>query len=540
MSTPLELIREFQQLQGNRGTLESHWQEIAERMLPAYMGTFNSNSSRTSGDKRNENILDSTAVVALGRFASVVDSLLTPMNQKWQKLTTNNEDLNKSRNVKLWFEAATNILFKYRYSPTANFASQNNEVWQSLGGFGTGCLFTDQLDSAAGLRYKSVPLGEIYFKENHQGIIDQAYRFFSYKAHQIMKRWPDQASAKVREAYAKGSEDDFWILHVVKPRENYDPQRLDAKGKKFHSCYIDYAEKTEFEDKGYNSFPYGISRYRQAPREVYGRGPGMDVLPAVKTLNEQKRIVLKQGHRIVDPVLLLPDDGVIDSFSLRNGALNYGGVNSQGQPLVHTLPSGKIAVGKELMDDERMVVNDAFLVSLFQILVESPQMTATEVLERVKEKGMLIAPTVGRQQSEYLGPNTDRELDLLMMQGLLPEMPGELIEAKGEYHIEYLGPMARAMRSEEASGALRSIESTLQMVNVTQDPEPLDWYDMDVIVPETADINGTPLRWMRDWDAVQKRREDRAQKMEQQQAIDAAPAAAGLIKATQGNAKAAA
>lgn len=43
------------------------------------------------------------------------------------------------------------------------------------------------------------------------------------------------------------------------------------------------------------------------------------------------------------------------------------------------------------------------LVTLFQILTETPQMTAAEVVERTNEKGILLAPTVGRQQSEYLG-----------------------------------------------------------------------------------------------------------------------------------------
>ena len=58
-----------------------------------------------------------------------------------------------------------------------------------------------------------------------------------------------------------------------------------------------------------------------------------------------------------------------------------------------------------------------------QILQDNPRMTATEVIERTREKGILLAPTVGRQQSEYLGPLVDREIDVLVEQGLLPPMP---------------------------------------------------------------------------------------------------------------------
>ncbi len=40
-------------------------------------------------------------------------------------------------------------------------------------------------------------------------------------------------------------------------------------------------------------------------------------------------------------------------------------------------------------------------------------MTATQVIELVNEKGMLVAPTLGRQHTEYVGGLVERELDLM-------------------------------------------------------------------------------------------------------------------------------
>lgn len=260
----------------------------------------------------------------------------------------------------------------------------------------------------------------------------------------------------------------------------------------------------------------------------------MSALPATKTLNEEKKTILKQGHRTVDPVLLAHDDGVIDGFSMRPGALNFGGVNEDGRALIHTLPVGNVAIGKDMMDDERAIINDAFLVNLFQILTENPRMTATEVIERTREKGILLAPTIGRQQSEYLGPMVEREVDILMDQGLLPPMPQILLEAEGEYRVEYDNPMSRAARSEEAAGLIRSLETTLNIVNTTGDPEPLDYYDWDKIVPEVNQVNGTPEGWMRSKENVAARRAARAEQAEQQQLMEGAKPAAELIKATNG------
>ena len=527
-----ELVcREYNEAAGDRATWEAHWQEIAERCLPAYSNTFSPNTYNTPGMKKTDKIFDSTAQVALGRFSSVVDSLSTPMTQKWHRLRATNEYLNKQRQVREFFEALNDALFKYRYAPKANFTGQNHEVWQSMGAFGTGVMFTDELRTEPGLRYKAIHLGELYVFESHQGIIDKAIRRFSLTARQAVQRWGDKTPKQIKDAVNKNQR--YWFLHRVAPNEERDPGRYDAKGMEFSSCYVSETGKAVMEEGGFGTFPYMTARYKTLAGEVYGRGPGMDVLPAMKTLNEQKKTVLKQGHRVVDPVLLVHDDGVLD-VSLLPGAINYGGVNAQGQRLIHELPTGNIAIGKEMMDDERAVINDAFLVTLFQVLVESPQMTATEVLERTREKGVLLAPTVGRQQSEYLGPLIEREIDVLSRQGLLPPMPPELREAKGEYRIVYDSPLSRAMRAEEAAGFWRSVEKAGGVANLMQDPSAMDHFDFDVAIPELAEIEAVPLRFLRSMEKIIAIREGRAEQAQTQTMIDAAPAAAGVMKAMSG------
>lgn len=525
------VIREFGQLSGARGAWESHWQEISERVLPSYSNSFNTHSSRTPGSKRTEFIFDSTASIALKRFAAILDSLLTPRNTTWHRLVPSIPELKKDFATRVWFEELNRILFKFRYAPKANFSSQNQQNYLGLGAFGTGCVFTDALGVEPGLRYKAVGLGEVYFSDNHQGITDTAYRRFVLTVRQATQKWGDKLPESIRKKGEKNPETPFFFIHCVKPRENYDPERLDSKGMPFASYYVSEEGQTLLQEEGYNTFPYAISRYEQAPGEVYGRGPAMDVLPAIKTLNEEKKTVLKQGHRTVDPVLLTHDDGILDAFSLKPGALNAGGVTADGRPLVHTLPVGSLVAGKDLMDDERAIINDAFLVTLFQILVDTPTMTATEVMERTREKGILLAPTVGRQQSEYLGPLIEREVDLLVIQGLIPPMPPALLEAEGEYRVEYDSPLSRTQRAEEVAGVMRSVEHTLSIVNVTQDPAPLDWYDWDIIVPEMSEIQAVPAKWMRSIDGVKALRDKRAEDQAQAQMIEALPGAAAMTKA---------
>jgi hypothetical protein len=140
-------------------------------------------------------------------------------------------------------------------------------------------------------------------------------------AYQAAQKWGmDRLPASLHSALEQNSQWRYSFLHCVKPRQDYDPDRLDARGMPFSSHYVSVEGQCLMQaEGGFRSFPYAISRYDQTPNEVYGRGPAQMVLPALKTLNAQKHVFLKQGHRAADPVLLTGDDGVVDAFS-RPGA----------------------------------------------------------------------------------------------------------------------------------------------------------------------------------------------------------------------------
>jgi len=530
-----DIMQVFGQAQLWRNTFASQWEEVAALVLPNSVNTFYYGSYNWPGQKKTHLQIDASGMMALHRFGAILDSLLTPRNMIWHQLTSENPEVAKDRQARLWYEDVTRRLFQLRYSAVANFSSQNQQNYQSLGAFGTGAMFVDQAVDAAGLpmralRYRAIPLGELFLLENHQGLIDGFIRWFRLTARQAKAKWPDRFPAALAPALDQQSQQPFNFLHYVCPRADYVPGRLDEKGKMFRSVYASVEGQCILAEGGYNTFPVAASRYDQAPNEVYGRSPAMMVLPALKTLNAEKSVFLKQGHRAADPVLLTADDGIVGA-SLRPGALNKGGVTADGKPLIHILPTGNHQITIDMMDREKSLIDDAFLVSLFQILTESPQMTATEVVERTNEKGILLAPTVGRQQSEYLGPMIDRELSLMAQMGLLPPMPPILRQLKGDYHVQYTSPLSRAQRAQEVAGFARTVETVLTLVNATQDPSLLDPFDFDTAIRDMATIQAVPESWMADDKSIQQKRQNRAQSQERQQQIQEAPAKAAMIKA---------
>jgi hypothetical protein len=531
-------IQRFGALKSDRGNWNTQWEEAAARILPAHRDSFFAAGMTTglgqSGQKKTEQQYDSTAGFAAQRFSSVIESLATPQSAIWHRLVPVDKSLKRNRAVRMFFDELSDLLFSYRYRPVGNFVGNSQQVYLGLGVYGNGVLYVDRPDNERGLRYRNIHLGEAYFAENHAGVVDTLYRNFYLTAKQVVQQFGMNAPEAIRTAAGQPgqSNNKFEILHCVYPREDYDPMRVDSKGKKFASLYIAVAQQHPMREGGFDVFPFAIARYTQASGEVYGRGPAQHVLPAIKVLNEEKRTVLKQGHRIVDPVLLAHDDGNLGSFSMKAGALNAGGVSKEGRLLVQPLPTGNIAVGDKLMQMEKDIINDAFLNTLFQILIDTPQMTATEVLERAREKGMLLAPTAGRLQAEFLGPLIERELDLMAQQGIWPaNMPAILRDAgAAEYKIEYDSPMSRMQRSEKAGGFMRALSQAAEYAKMTGDMEPLDWFNFDTATPEIMDIQGSPAAWSRSAEEVEMRRASRAEAAQQQQMVDAAPALASMAK----------
>lgn len=536
MANVERIIRDFEKARDDRSSWENHWQEIADRVFPRYSHHFNGNKP-TPGEKRTSMMTDPTATLGNERFAAAMESMLTPRTGRWHLLKPSNRDLLKDREVSLWFERKTDLLFQMRYAPYANFASQQNESYMQMGAFGTGVLFTDQALNKRGFRYRAMSISGVFFVENFQGIIDKAYRKFEYTAEQAMEHFGPlggELSKGVHDALEKDPQKKFDFIHAVIPNSDLDPYKLDFRGKEFSSVYIELDARHQVFEDGYDTFPYAINRYVTTPGEVYGRSPAMLALPSIKTLNLQKEHVLMQGERTVRPSYLTHDDGIINSIDLRPGSLIPGGVSPEGRKMVQMMDyGGNLAVGFEMMDQERRVINDAFLVSLFQILTETPTMTATEVLERAREKGALLSPTMGRQQSEALSTLIEREMSILQEQGFLDDMPPALIEAEGEYEIVYDSPLTRSMKAEEAAGLSRYMELAAVHSQLTGDPSMMDWIDPDTVGRSVADIFAVPASYMRDPATVEAVRNGRAEAAQAQQMLEAAPSVAGLIKGLQ-------
>lgn len=528
-----DILRDQQALEAHRFQHDNTNQRIAELIWPS--AALFLRQYRTEGEREDEFQFDSTGSLALGRFAAAVESLLTPRTQRWHGLEPRLEGLANSHAVKLYCEQVTDILFKARYSPRAGFTNASSETYMSLGAFGNGCMFLDD-DVGRDLRYRSLYVGEVWVGTDYANRVDRVHRKFKLTQHQAMTMpgWADKLPAHIKSAKP---DQEFEFIHCVKEDANYDRDRKDYRGMRYKSYYVTTQGDQIIEEGGYRTMPYLFGRFQTAPREIYGRGPASIILNTLNLINEQQKTMLRAGQHVVHPPLMTVDDDALESFNMRSGAMNRGWLDEQGNPKVVPFQNNaNIPLGQDFILDSRGVINSAFFVDLFQILVEQPQMTATEALLRAQEKGELLGPTVGRQQAELLSPQIERELDILSkVPGLMPEMPPELNEAGGFMAVKFTSPLDRMQQAGEGAAMARWLEQMTPVIQVR--PEVLNGMDWSKWGRKLADIQGVPQSVRLPEDAEMAANSQEQQLQQAAQLVQAAPllgkGAADFAKAQQ-------
>lgn len=509
-----EVVREQSRLATERAAWDSTWQQIAERCAPD-LGQFT--TLTLPGQASTAKQFDSTAALAASSFAAALMGMIVPREKTWHNLRSGISELDRRPRVKAYFEAVRDELFYHRYSPRSNFANQFHATMLSMGLFGPGILWVDEVvgSTVGGFVYRNIHPGEIWIEEDEHGRAETVYRRAKLSAAKWVKRWPEAEKLQSIQEALRGNQGhrEFEFIQLVRPRENHDPEAWDARGMAYEHIIVSVQDRAVVRQGGFHSKPLLVGRFTALSNAKYGRSPALQVLPDIKMTNEMQKTLLRAAHRAVAPPLLVHDDGVLTKISLRPDAVNVGGVSADGRQMVQPLQmGGEIGAGIEMVEAARKVVERAFLVPLFNILSDTPdRMTATEVLERSQEKGLLLNPAAGMIEAETLGPMIEREIDLLARSGRLPPMPPELEEAQGEYRISYDNPLQRAARAERSIGFLRTVEALAPLATTSPEAAQQIWgtFDLDAAVRGLAEDNAVPQTWMKD--PAQRAEEDAAQ-----------------------------
>ena len=526
------IMARFDRLKTGRQNWETHWQEVADYMQPRKADVT---KTRSKGDKRTEQIFDSSPIQAVELLAASLHGMLTNPSTPWFSLRYKDEGLDADDEAKLWLEGVTETM--YTAFNRSNFQQEIFELYHDLITFGTAAMFIEE-DQSDLLKFSTRHINEIYITENDKGRIDTVYRRFKITLRAAAQQFGTNLSEEAKTKVEKDPFDEIDILHAVYPRIEFDPTKKNKENMEFESVYLEYKNGNELSVGGFVEFPFVVPRYLKASHEIYGRSPAMTALPDVKMLNEMSKTTIKAAQKQVDPPLLVPDDGFLLPVRTVPGGLNFyrSGTRDRIEPLNI---GANNPLGLNMEEQRRTAIRNVFYVDQL-LLQQGPQMTATEVIQRNEEKMRLLGPVLGRLQSELLKPMIDRCFAILLRNNQFAQAP-EFLSGQ-DIEIEYVSPLAKAQKSTELSSITRAIEILGSLANVAP---VFDYINFDALVKHVADLVGVPQKVLKLQSQVNAEREQQAELAEQQaqmqqmqQVADAGGKIAPLAKALPEEAKA--
>lgn len=542
-----DLVDRLSALESIRRPWEAHWDDVAKYVVPGMerLDLFQSIDrvvNEPTAAQRSPDIYDHTSIWAVDRLSAGEISLVMPASAKWHTLRSSEPNAGDPTDVEEeWFDATTNFLFTSRYNPASGFTLASKAAVKSRAAFGMGVMYTEPAFGRmrAPISYRYIPLGENYLATNFEGNVDTNYRVFRRTAAQCVERWGDACSEKTRKSAENPRDKDrqVEIVHAVFPMGDM----TDAAGDKaFASYYFEKEEKHLIGKGGYFTFPYTVFHWNREHQGPYTEGPVAMAIAEIKSLNmlsKQEYIATQQW--INPPTAQRSDDH--NRPNLQPGAPNPGLLNEQGELLVKPIiTQQRPDLARAVIEAKQNQIRESLYVNLWQILIQNPQMTATEALIRSQEKADLLSPS-GLSLQAGLSHMVDRELDIYSRRGAFDQgAPLEAPEAVQGRDIgaTFTGPLDKLRRASEVIG----IERTLQMMaNVAQtvavarqsgSPELAAKLDVDAILELAQEINGAPQKMFKTRDEIEEERDRDAQMQQLMGAIEAFKQGGDAAKAT--------
>ena len=502
-------------LKTERASWFTHWQEISTRLLPRAGRFFV--QDRNKGNKRHNQIYDSTATQALSVLAAGMMSGMTSPARPWFRLTTGDDDLDAYPPVKVWLDQVSRLMLKIFQS--SNTYRALHTMYEELGAFGTGVsIMSDDFRSV--IHHHPLTAGEYALTTDWRGDVTTLYREFQKTVSQIVKEFGYRAcSPTVQNLYDRGNL-EAWItlIHAIEPRADRDPSKSDPLNMPWRSVYFEIGGNQQhcLRESGFKRFPVLAPRWVVRGGDIYGESPAMTALGDINQLQHEQ---LRKAQGIdfqTKPPLQAPTSMKNRDVEMLPGGITYvdsanphGGIRSAFEAQINL---------NYLLEDIRDVrdrIRGCFFADLFLMLANQAdtRMTATEVAERHEEKLLMLGPVLERLQNELLDPLIENTFDAIIDAGITPPPPEEL---QGRpLNVDLIGMLAQAQRAVGTNSIDRFVGNIGAVAQFK--PEVLDRFNADRWVELYSDSLGLDPQIVVPADQAQAIREQRAQAQAQAQ-----------------------
>jgi len=490
----------------SRGNWENLWHECMYFSLPNKDRVYDWKSGVNGEDKYGK-LYDSSAAHFNELLASAFHGMLTNPATFWFGLTPSDREMAKIPAVRDYLQRLVRKI--HGILDNSNFHTEIHELYLDLGSPATGVFLIDEDDEDV-VRFRAEPIFKYYLKENFKGEVDTVSCEMQLTVRQMIQKFGEKNLPKeIKNDLQNVMEEKFLVVQMIMPRKEAKRSNLGPKNRPIASYYVVHEYEHIVKESGFSKWPMATPRFMKSAGEVYGRSPSMKALPDIKMINAMMQTVIRAGQKVVDPPLMVPDDGILGRINTTPGGLNP--YRSGTKDLIIPLETkGNPGIGLDMASDVRERIKQAFYIDQLQ-LREGPQMTATEVNQRTEEHLRLLGPILGRLHHELLKPTIARIIDIMKKKNLLPGgIPPELQDIDVEVH--FTSQIAKAQRMGEAQGLNTFMSLMANMMQI--DPSVYDMVDPEGLVRLNAEIYGVSEEIFRKPEEVEALREQRAQEEE--------------------------
>lgn len=484
------VLRRYSEMDNEAQSWMTHWKEINGFLMPRSGRFFT--SDRNNGDRRHNNIYDSTGTRSVRVLGAGMMSGATSPARPWFRLATSDQELMKSEAVQQWLFDVRRVML-HIFQTSNNYRSLHSK-YEECGTFGTAAsIIMDDFDTV--IHDYGMTIGEYRLSTDYRGDVDAMSRRFEKTVGQLVKEFGyNNCSITVQNLYDRGSY-ETWVpvIHLIEGREKYNMQSRESRHMPFQSVYIEEGARIgkTLRNSGFKNFRVLAPRWNLTPGNTYGEGQGMEALGDVKQLqHEQLRKAQGIDYHTNPPVQVPASMKNRDVDRLPGGISYYDGLSGP-QGAIRNAFDVNIRLDHLLGDiqDVRQRINQSFFTDMFLMIANSqggPQQTATEVAEKHEEKMLMLGPVLENLHHEELRPRVQMCFERALETDLLPPPPPELDGQ--ELNIEFVSVLAQAQRMVSAGGTDRFVMALGNMATIK--PDVVDKFDSDEWVDEYSDILG--------------------------------------------------
>jgi hypothetical protein len=371
------------------------------------------------GEAKGTRVYDTTAIEATKTFVSKLHTAMTPPQTQWGFLTIDPEfdenDAGISRDdAQRMINDYMRKLFEYIHD--SNFDVVINECYFDLA-IGTSCLVINQYTDEQPLLFTSIPMDKLAIEEAMTGKIESWYRNWEdVKASEITTRWPKAVLPADMIRDLKNNPDT--IIQKVYEGVMFNPNR----DKRYQ--YVVCSDSNILYTEDFEVNPGIVWRFQKTNNDTYGRGPVMDALPSIISLNELARIELAAANLNTFKPFMAFSDAVFNPHTFKMQPMTVipiAPIGSTGQPPLIPLPDTSNPQFSQLtIQDLRMQIRSLlFADSLIPTDSKQP-VSATQLMIQSQTLAERIGPLFSRLQQEFLWPVIERCSYILDKMGLLP------------------------------------------------------------------------------------------------------------------------